>query len=93
MIIHGRRYPYVHHRPHRRHQGAVYLAALGAAMLLTVIGLAAIAVARAGTRSHQTTRDMRDARLAAESVVDLVMFATEKVADWRTRYEIGRAHV
>ncbi len=71
---------------HRRCGGSVYVAALGAAMLMTVIGLAAMAVARAEVRTLQMQQDMLAARRLAESGIDVALHIIDQDPNWRNTY-------
>lgn len=55
-------------------------------MLLAVIGLAAMAVARAEVRTLQRNQEMYQARRLAEAGVEIALHTIEQDADWRNTY-------
>lgn len=62
------------------------MAVMGASLLLTVIGLAAIATARIETRKRQVINATTLARNLAESGIDLALLAVKKDTNFRTTY-------
>ena len=68
-------------RPARR--GSAYLLVLGTSMLVTIIGIAAIARARVHHRVAATGYDAIEARLGAQSAVDLTLRKMASITDWR----------
>jgi hypothetical protein len=74
-------------RPARR--GGIYIAILGASMLVTVLGVAALATVAVERLSAELSADMASARCAAESGVDLVMLVIQTDSTWRTSRSNG----
>jgi hypothetical protein len=71
--------------PRARHRRAgIYIAVLGAAMLVTVLGMAALAAVAVERITVEVSADMAAARFAAESGVDLAMLTIKSQALWRT---------
>lgn len=73
----------------KRRRGSTYVLVLGTAMLVTVIGLSTLLVTRIEARSSRTTNDMAEARLYAQSAIDMGLFWIKQDADWRTTYGEG----
>lgn len=69
-----------------RRRGSVYLATLGAAMIVTVIGLSALLLARVQHRGLGGTEDAAAARCYAQSAVDLALFRLSQNSNWRDIY-------
>ncbi len=78
-----------------RRRGGVYLAVLGAAMVVCILGLSAMAVVRLEHLSSQASSDSIKARSYAESAVELGMLEIKQNALWRLRpsgdWETGKA--
>src|SRR5689334_15273911 len=72
-----------------RRRGGIYMAVLGAAMLVTVIGMAALAAARGRRQTAQLAIDSAEARLYAESAVELAIGAISADSSWRTNHASG----
>lgn len=66
-------------------RGGVYLAVLGAAMVVTILGLSAMAVVRLEQLASESSADAIKARAYAESAVELGMLEIERNALWRLR--------
>ena len=76
-----------HTRKHTRHRrGSVYVATLGAATLVTIIGLSALVGARIQTRVADGEINTAKADLCAQSVVDIVLKRVDGDPTWRTTY-------
>ena len=74
----------------RRRRGSVYIAVLGTAMLVTAIGLSALLVARVQHRGASGTADFAQARLNAQSGVDMGLFLIQQnPATWRDDFAAG----
>ncbi|MHC4218109.1 MAG: hypothetical protein ACYSU7_06590 [Planctomycetota bacterium] len=72
-------------RPARRHdRGSVYLLFLGAAMLVTVIGISSLLVARINHRAATGAEDRAKARGYAESAMELALLLINGDANWRS---------
>ena len=69
----------------RRRRGSVYLAVLGAAALVTIIGLSALLIARIDLRRATDTSDLAQARLCALSGVDMGLLLIQRdPGGWRS---------
>lgn len=71
-----------------RCSGSVYLLVLGASLLVTIIGLAALAGVRLQTRSAQRDADYVEARYAAASAVELGLLYVQD-PNWRSQWPNG----
>jgi len=67
-------------------RGSAYIAVLGAATIVTVIGLSALWVARVRGRGAKVDQDAAQARFYAQSAVDIVRFRIANDPNWRTTY-------
>ncbi|MCH8807105.1 MAG: hypothetical protein IH986_13590 [Planctomycetes bacterium] len=72
-----------------RKRATVYLAVLGAAMILTVIGFSALAAVRVQRRAAESTTDFAAARLYAQSAIELGLLWIDQDANWRETYTSG----
>ncbi len=70
----------------RQRRGSVYIATLGAATLVTIIGLSALVGARIQTRVADGEINTAKADLCAQSVVDIVLKRVDGDPTWRTTY-------
>lgn len=68
----------------RQRRGGIYVALLGCATAVAVIGFSAIALVRVDRRATAGLNDMGDARAAALSAVDLGVFLLKSDPAWRT---------
>lgn len=80
--------------PHRRsryqRRASLYVAVLGTALLVTVIGVAGVLAVRVRRENVAGHRDYIAARHAARSAIDLALGGTTFYAtDWRTRIQDG----
>ena len=84
------------HARHARQRGSVYLAVLGASMLVTLIGVSAVMAVRIQGREAEAARTASAARDHARSAVELALLETRTNpdwadnTDWRTARPIGR---
>ena len=69
--------------------GSVYLHVLGASMLVTIIGLAAVAAVRLQTRAAQRATDDVTARACAVSAVELGLLHVKQDPNWRATWPNG----
>lgn len=69
---------------HRR-RGSMYVAVLGVAMIVTVIGLSALMATRVERQYARGTGDFAQARLYAQSAIEMGFFWISDDPDWRTR--------
>jgi len=74
-------------RPSRR--GSVYVAVLGVAMILGIIGLASMQIARIELRAGVASDEMARAALTAQSAVEFALGRVETDPNWRTTYTHG----
>jgi hypothetical protein len=72
-----------------RSTGSVYLHVLGASLLVTIIGLAAVSAVRLQTRDTQRAGDCVEARTGAVSAVELGLLYVEQDPNWRTTWPNG----
>lgn len=72
-------------RPHRRaRRGGLYIAVLGASILITVLGLAALTTARIEGRSAVAEADIAEARRCAAAALELGRYIISSDSTWRT---------
>ncbi|KPK80122.1 MAG: hypothetical protein AMJ81_12455 [Phycisphaerae bacterium SM23_33] len=77
-------------RGRRRRQGTAYIAVLGAATIVTIIGLSALVIARLQRRMAGRTNDFAEARLYALSGVDMGLLQIKKnPGSWRSDFAVG----
>ena len=69
-----------------RHQkrGSIYIAVLGASMLVVLIGITALAAMRVQNWASSSSNDFAEARLYARSAVEVGMFYIYSDPNWRT---------
>lgn len=73
-----------------RRRGSVYIAVLGSATLVTVLGLSALVLARIGHRQAGQRRSLARARLNALAAVDMGFFLIKQnPAGWRSDFAAG----
>ncbi len=70
-------------------RGSIYMAVLSAALIVTVIGLSSIAVVRVQRRAAEGTSDFSQARLYAQSGVEMGLLWIDTDPDWRNTYPNG----
>jgi hypothetical protein len=70
--------------PSHHRRGGVYIAVLGTAMIVSVLGLSALLLQRVQNRQLSNTSDVRQAQLNAEAAVDLALLTIDADATWRT---------
>ena len=74
-------------RGDRRRRGSAYLAVLGAATIVSIIGLSALLIARINLRRATDTTDLAQARLCAMSGVNMGLLMIEQNRDtWRDTF-------
>jgi hypothetical protein len=72
-------------RPGRDHDaGSIYLHVLASSLLITLIGLGALAAVRLEMQSARLARDCAEARAGAVSAVELGLLYVKQDANWRT---------
>jgi hypothetical protein len=74
---------------HMRRSGTVYIAVLGTAIIVAVIGISSLHIARLEFKESTIVDNMSRARLAAKSGVDYVMAYLKTQNNWRTAYTSG----
>lgn len=63
----------------------MYIAVLGASVLVTVLGLSALLVARIEGRSAVAEADIAEARRCAAAGIEIARYVIQSTANWRTR--------
>ncbi len=77
-------------RIHRRHcGGSIYLHILASSLLITVLGLGALAAVRLQMRSTRLARDCAEARACAVSAIEVGMLLIQQNPNWRTVWPDG----
>ncbi len=69
-----------------QHRGGMYLAVLMIAMIVTIIGMSALAVTRIQLRSTEGGGDAAAARLHAQSAIEMGAFTISNDSNWRSTY-------
>lgn len=72
-----------------RRSGGVYLAVLGAALIVGLMGLSALMGQRIQNRILTNATDMRQAENNASAAVELALLAMKQDTNWRTTYTNG----
>lgn len=72
-----------------RKRGSIYILVMMSAMLVTFIGLGSLLAIRVQRRSGSVANDLTQARLHAQSAVELGLLFTKTDADWRTNRANG----
>lgn len=67
-------------------RGSVYLAVLGAAAIVAVLGLSAIVVARIQLRVANAQTESVRAKVTAQSMLEVVILRVSALANWRTTH-------
>ncbi len=75
-------------RSHRR-QGSVYIAVLGAAMIVATIALTTSSIGRLALRNASDQHDRRQAQIAARSGVEYALCWINQNSNWRTQVSSG----
>src|ERR1041384_7313980 len=73
----------------RRRQGGVYIAVLGSAMIIAMLGMCALIGQRIQNRLVTASIDIRQAQLNASNAVELALLAMKQDTSWRTTYANG----
>lgn len=71
-----------------RQRGSTYIMVLSTSMILTVIGLASLLAIRVQRRSMQMTNDAAEARLCAQSAIELGLLYVQD-ENWRSTWSNG----
>ena len=69
-----------------RRRGSIYLLVLGMAVIITIIGLGALAVSRVQARSTSSSQDWSKAQSLAFSAVEHALVQIDRTATWRSVY-------
>jgi cytoskeletal protein CcmA (bactofilin family) len=74
---------------HQKCAGSIYLYVLASSLLVTILGLGAMAAVRLQMRSERLTRDSAAARAYAASAVEIGLRQVTQNANWRTAWTNG----
>ena len=66
--------------------GSVYIAVLGASMVVVVLGLSAILLGRVQMQIAEQSHNTTEARLYAQSATEIGLYSMNRVPSWRTIY-------
>src|SRR2546430_14123281 len=69
--------------------GGVYIAVLGSAMIIALLGLCALVGQRIENRLVSASVDIRQAQLNAGTAVELALLTMKQDTNWRTNYTNG----
>ena len=72
-----------------RRRGSMYVVVLGTSVMVTVIGLSALLSVRVERREVDMGGDFAQARLHAQSAIEIGLARISDNPDWRTRYSNG----
>lgn len=75
-------------RPVQR-RGSIYLAVMATALIVSLLGLSALALQRLQRRSFEQTEDEAQARLNAETAIAIGMERVRSDAQWRAHHSSG----
>ena len=76
-------------RRHRARRGSVYVLVLGTALVVTILGLTAVAVTRVSLRAEAQDADARQAALLAQSAAEHAVAAVASDVTWRDKHVDG----
>jgi hypothetical protein len=79
-----------HHHPSKFRTGGVYIAVLGTALIISVLGMSTLMLQRLQNRQLTATTDIRQAQLNAEAAVEIAFLAIQTESNWRTARTNGR---
>src|SRR5262245_50039417 len=71
-------------RPHHRREGAIYLAVLSTALIVTLLAISALSLQRLQNRAQTTAADIRQAQLNAETAIQLGLLDMKQTSNWRS---------
>lgn len=74
---------------HQSTRGNTYITVLAFSTLVAVIGLASLLATRVQRRSAQTARDCAEARLCAQSALELGLLFVQRDPNWRENWDSG----
>src|ERR1041384_6442214 len=72
-----------------RNRGSIYVLVLGVALIVTTIGLGALAVVRAQGRINDANGDAAEARFYALSAIEMGRMMIAQDSNWRNTYLSG----
>lgn len=72
-----------------RRRGSAYIAILGVSLMLSVVGLTALVSVRVDRRATQAGSDFTQARLLAQSAIEMGIRSIGKTQTWRSTYTNG----
>ncbi len=79
------------HRNNKSHRtGGIYIAVLGTALIVSLLGLATLSIARLQSHALSASADIRQAQLNAETAVALARLWIKQDENWRTNRASGR---
>src|SRR2546423_4232940 len=76
-------------RNNNRRTGGVYIAVLGSAMIIALLGLCALIGQRIQNRLVSSSTDIRQAQLNANTAVELARLSMKQDSSWRTNNPNG----
>lgn len=76
-------------RTRKSRQGGIYIVVLGTAMIVAMLGLAALVGQRLQNRMLTMSADVRHAQLNAHTAVELALLTMKQDANWRTTQTNG----
>jgi hypothetical protein len=79
-------------RSHKLRRGSVYIAVLGAAMIVSIVSLSAMEITRLQRKSTLGVNDTTEARLMAQSAIEYALAQITADSDWRTTFESGHPY-
>jgi len=71
-------------RQNSTRRGSIYLAVMGVAMIVSLIGMATMSIARLQLRSSQNLQNLEEAKAISQSGIEFGMGNMEHLSDWRT---------
>ena len=77
------------HITHQHRRASIYVAVLGTAILVTVIGLSALMTIRIERTYSEGTSDLAQARMHARSAIEIGIHRIDTDLDWRNTYVSG----
>src|SRR3954471_6998030 len=72
-----------------RRSGSIYIAVLGTALIVGLLGMSAMIGQRLQNRMVSTSGDVRQAQLNANTAIELGLLAMKSDTNWRTTYSTG----
>ncbi|MGE5295344.1 MAG: hypothetical protein ACM3VT_11000 [Solirubrobacterales bacterium] len=76
-------------KTNRANQGSIYLHVLATSLLVTMLGLGSLMAVRLQMRSARLSRESAEARLCAQSAVEVGLLSIKQNANWRTTWSNG----